>query len=298
MDFASFEKKELTAFEPVLLSQLEKTETKGSLYEAMCYSIKAGGKRIRPLLLLATIQSLGGETKRGYEIAAALEFVHTYSLIHDDLPAMDNDDLRRGKPTNHVVFGEDMAILAGDALLTQAFYILAHTQIHEKKKIELISALAMAAGPNGMVVGQVKDLEGETKSLTLKELKAVHEKKTGELLKFAVFAGALIADAPAEIKKALIDYAAHFGLAFQIRDDILDVIGTASDLGKNPGVDETRNKSTYPALLSLDGAKLALKNELVAAKENLAYIEVMYQKNREAADIHLLSEMIDLLVVD
>lgn len=298
MEFNLFQQKEKPQIEKVLVAYLEEqSNSNGTLHQAMHYSLTAGGKRIRPLLLLATIQALGGEVSQGYEAAAALEFIHTYSLIHDDLPAMDDDDLRRGKPTNHKVYGEDIAILAGDGLLTQAFEILAGSLLPPSKKVALILALAQAAGPNGMVAGQVEDMEGENQALSLAALKAVHEKKTGELLKFAVYAGGLIAEVSADVERLLLDFATHFGLAFQILDDILDVIGDTKTLGKQTGKDAVLSKSTYPALLTLEGAKEALRNEITKAKENLRQIEIAYKQADKELDSQLLFDLLDLLSV-
>ncbi len=296
MEFTLFEKREKPVIEAALIEFLDKsTFREGTLSQAMRYSLTAGGKRIRPLLLLATVQSLGGDITKSYEIAAALEYIHTYSLVHDDLPAMDDDAMRRGKPTNHKVFGEDMAILAGDGLLTQAFEIAAESSLSDAKKIALILALAKAAGPKGMVAGQTEDIEGENQQLSLELLKSVHEKKTGELLKFSVYAGGLIADAPSTVTILLDEFATHFGLAFQILDDILDVVGDSKKLGKETGMDATLNKSTYPGLLSLEGAKTALENELTNARKNLVQIEEYYKQISSPFDSQLLSEMLDLL---
>ena len=245
MNLKSFKENVIPSFEKEMLDYIGKELTKKEkLHEAMSYSIAAGGKRIRPLLLLATIQSLGGDIKKGYAASAALEFIHTYSLIHDDLPAMDDDDLRRGKPTSHIVYGEDIAILAGDALLTQAFEIIADSDESSEKKVKLISALAKSAGPKGMILGQMADIQGEKKSLNLEELQFIHRNKTGELLKFPIYAACVIADATTEIEEQLMGYAEHIGLAYQIRDDILDVIGDVAEIGKNTGMDEAHNKST------------------------------------------------------
>lgn len=296
MEFTLFEKREKPLIEAALIKFLDKsTYREGTLSQAMRYSLTAGGKRIRPLLLLATVQSLGGDIKKSYEIAAALEYIHTYSLVHDDLPAMDDDAMRRGKPTNHKVFGEDMAILAGDGLLTQAFEIAAESSLSDAKKIALILALAKAAGPKGMVAGQTEDIEGENQQLSLELLKSVHEKKTGELLKFSVHAGGLIADAPSTVNILLDEFATHFGLAFQILDDILDIEGDSKKMGKETGMDATLNKSTYPSLLSLEGAKTALENELTSARKNLVQIEDYYKQISSPFDSQLLSEMLDLL---
>ena len=296
MEFSLFEKREKPLIEAALIEFLDKgTYSKGTLSQAMRYSLTAGGKRIRPLLLLATVHSLGGDTTKSYEIATALEYIHTYSLVHDDLPAMDNDAMRRGKPTNHKVFGEDIAILAGDGLLTQAFEIASLGSLPDAKKLALILALAKAAGPMGMVAGQTEDIEGENQQVSLEALKAIHEKKTGELLRFSVYAGGVIADAPSRVAMLLNAFAAHFGLAFQILDDILDVVGDSKELGKKTGMDATLNKSTYPALLSLDGAKAALENEIVDARKTLVQISEYYKNKGGQFDIQLLSDMLDLL---
>lgn len=296
MKFSLFEKKEKPLIEAALIEFLDKsTYSEGTLSQAMRYSLTAGGKRIRPLLLLATVQSLGGDVTKSYEIAIALEYIHTYSLVHDDLPAMDNDVMRRGKPTNHKVYGEDIAILAGDALLTQAFEIASGGSLPDAKKVALILALAKAAGPMGMVAGQTEDIEGENQHLSLELLKAVHEKKTGELLKFSVYAGGLIADVSSTVNTLLDEFATHFGLAFQILDDLLDVVGDSKKLGKETGMDATLNKSTYPGLLNLEGAKMALEDELTGARKNLEEIEDYYKQTNSQFDSQLLSEMLDLL---
>ncbi|MEK6189616.1 MAG: polyprenyl synthetase family protein [Carnobacterium alterfunditum] len=299
MDLNSFKEKVMPSFEKEMLAYIGKDLTKKEkLHEAMSYSLAAGGKRIRPLLLLATIQSLGGNVEKGYAASAALEFIHTYSLIHDDLPAMDDDDLRRGKPTSHIVYGEDIAILAGDALLTQAFEIVAASDILLEKKLKLILALAKAAGPEGMILGQMADIQGEGKNLNLEELQFIHRNKTGELLKFPIYAACVISDAIPEVAEQLMKYAEHIGLAYQIRDDILDVIGDVEEIGKNIGMDEAHNKSTYPGLLTLAGAKKALDQELAAAKANLMTVEYISKDSAKPIKINLLEEIIDLLVID
>lgn len=242
------------------------------LKESMLYSLKAGGKRIRPLLLFATLEAFGLDTKMGLYPAAALEMIHTYSLIHDDLPSMDDDDLRRGKPTNHKVFGEALAILAGDGLLTYSFQVLAsmpdeHADV--KTRLALISLVAAAAGAEGMVGGQVADIEGEGKQLTLEELEYIHLHKTGKLLVCSVMAAATIANAREEQTTALEKFAQHLGMAFQIRDDILDVEGNQELIGKPLGSDIENSKSTYPVLLTMSGAKEAMQKHFEAAKYHL-----------------------------
>lgn len=241
------------------------------LKDAMHYSLQAGGKRIRPLLLLSTVSALGKPAGRGMQTACAVEMLHTYSLIHDDLPAMDDDDLRRGKPTNHKVFGEAVAILAGDGLLTHSFGLIAEDPgLDDALKVKLIALLAKSAGPEGMVAGQVADMEGENKTLTLEELQYIHAHKTGKLLRFSVLAGAMIGGASTEQLEKFGQFADHLGLAFQIRDDILDIEGEQEKIGKRVGSDESRHKSTYPALLTLEGAKQELRRHIRLAKQCLA----------------------------
>ncbi|MGC8228435.1 polyprenyl synthetase family protein [Pseudobacillus badius] len=257
------------------------------LKKAMDYSLQAGGKRIRPMLLFATLASFGKNPRMGLAAAAALEMIHTYSLIHDDLPSMDDDDLRRGQPTNHKVFGEAAAILAGDALLTYAFQVIAQSNSYSSEhKVTLIEWLAEAAGPEGMVGGQMADIEGETKKLTLDELEYIHKNKTGRLLAYSVMAGALLAGANEEQLAHFRQYAFHIGLAFQIQDDILDVEGSEEKLGKRVGSDSANHKSTYPALLTMEGAKKQLAKHAEAARAALL------QTNTDSA---LLLELVDLI---
>ena len=243
------------------------------LQEAMEYSLLAGGKRIRPILTLETCRLCGGETESALPFACAVEMIHTYSLIHDDLPEMDNDDLRRGKPTNHKVFGQDIAVLAGDALLTEAFGWLAKTKLTPQKRITLVAALAKAAGANGMVAGQTGDILGEKTTLTLSELMQVHKNKTGQLLEYACFAGAILGEATPKQEQALVTFGQKFGLAFQIYDDILDVTATTAELGKTANKDVAENKNTYPRLLGLKGAKQALVDTLKQAKDQLEFLD-------------------------
>ncbi|OKL38071.1 polyprenyl synthetase family protein [Domibacillus mangrovi] len=258
-------------FEPYLLERVEILEAPVSIKESMAYSLKAGGKRIRPMLLLAVLETYGQKAEKGLDVACALEMIHTYSLIHDDLPAMDDDALRRGQPTNHKVFGEATAILAGDGLLTYAFELIASSTAHSPEHlIKLIQMLASAAGPEGMVGGQMADMEGEKRMLSLPELEYIHLHKTGRLLAFSVMAGALIGGADKRETALLEKYAQHIGLAFQIRDDILDVEGTEEEIGKRVGSDESNEKSTYPSLLSMAGAKEKLAEELKGAYDALA----------------------------
>nr|WP_246045772.1 farnesyl diphosphate synthase [Ureibacillus terrenus] len=250
--------------------QVERLNAPQILKESMLYSLKAGGKRIRPLFVVAVSEMFNNKQKEVYTVGAAVEMIHTYSLIHDDLPSMDNDDLRRGKPTNHVVYGEALATLAGDALNTLAFGVLARMEnVSPEKKVELINLLSIASGAEGMVGGQVLDIDGEKKRYNLAELEQVHVRKTGAILRFSIEAGAVLADATSEARRALIEYARHIGLAFQIQDDILDVEGTSDQLGKTAGKDEASNKNTYPALLTIDGAKQKLEEHYQSALKAL-----------------------------
>ena len=243
------------------------------LKESMLYSLEAGGKRIRPLYVLAVEQMYGKSTIAALTTAAALEMIHTYSLVHDDLPCMDDDDLRRGKPTNHIVYGQATAVLAGDALNSLAFGIITRVpDADAETKLKLIDLLSERAGAEGMVGGQVLDMEGEKRSLNLTELEEVHINKTGALLRYGIEAGAILGGASDEERQALATYGHHIGLAFQIQDDILDIIATSDELGKTAGKDEKSDKSTYPALLTLEGAREKLKEHYdvaIAALEQL-----------------------------
>lgn len=270
--FSSFAKTHKVLLEKELTESVNTLNAPAIIKESMLYSLEAGGKRIRPLLLFATLASFGEDTKKGIKTAAAIEMIHTYSLIHDDLPSMDNDDLRRGKPTNHKVFGEAMAILAGDALLTHSFQLITETATEHADaatKLELIKELTKAAGAEGMVGGQVADIRGEDQQLSLEDLEYIHIHKTGKLLNCSVVSGAILACAKEETIVKLSEFAYHLGLAFQIRDDILDLEGNEDLIGKPVGSDEANHKGTYPALLSLDGAKNALKKHTELAKSKL-----------------------------
>lgn len=239
-----------------LMEAIQTQDITSTLKDAMLYSLEAGGKRVRPMLLLAVLEEYNLPLESGYDVACALEYIHTYSLIHDDLPAMDNDDLRRGKPTNHIVFGEATAILAGDALLTEAFALISYSAHYTPvQKVELIQLISRAAGATGMVGGQLMDIEAEGKRVELSHLQTIHALKTGALLKFSIEAGALLANAEEQDRIALRTYAEAIGVLFQIQDDILDVEASSEELGKTAGKDQVQEKSTYPALLTIDGAK-------------------------------------------
>jgi geranylgeranyl diphosphate synthase, type II len=288
VDLAGFQQMYKQKIEHVMLDFVNGRNTPSTIKDAMVYSLQAGGKRIRPILLLAVIEGYGKDIEAGMKTAAALELIHTYSLIHDDLPSMDDDDLRRGKPTNHKVFGEAMAILAGDGLLTHSFQLIAEDElITSDQKIKLLGLLAKCAGPEGMVGGQVADIEGENKSLTVDELESVHVRKTGKLLIFSALAGAIISCASGAEQSKLEQFAHHIGLAFQIQDDILDIEGTEELIGKRTGSDEFKRKSTYPGLLSMDGAKEKLRFHLDKALSSLEELSM---------DTALLKQIAHLIV--
>ncbi|WP_086314016.1 geranylgeranyl diphosphate synthase, type II [Enterococcus sp. 7F3_DIV0205] len=290
--FNDFRKQSLPLIEKEMENFINEYTANDHLKTAMLYSIHAGGKRFRPLLVLAVIRSFNKKVQiHDYQVAAALEMIHTYSLIHDDLPAMDDDDLRRGKATNHKVFGEAHAILAGDGLLTAAFQLIAISQIESNQKVLLIQLLSKAAGTQGMVAGQAGDLQGEERSLSLNELADVHEKKTGALIEFALLAGGILAEQPKEVVDLLGRFAQHLGLAFQIKDDLLDATSSEEELGKQVGRDEVLNKSTYPSLLGLDGAKQALDEQLEKGRSTL---ETIKQTSSEF-HLELLLELLEQL---
>jgi geranylgeranyl diphosphate synthase type II len=230
-----------------------------SLHQSMRYSVFAGGKRLRPILMIAACEAVGGSAQDVLHAACALEMIHTYSLVHDDLPAMDDDDFRRGRPTNHKVYGEATAILAGDALLTEAFRLLADAEANSKvsaeKALKVIEIVARYAGSQGMVGGQVVDMESEGKEIDFPTLEYIHTHKTGGLILTSVQVGALLGGGDAEQLAALTRFGGAAGLAFQIADDILDVVGEQSELGKDVGSDQERGKATYPALLGVSEAR-------------------------------------------
>lgn len=242
------------------------------LCDAMGYALTAGGKRVRPLLAMAAYEAAGGKSDKIIPVAAAIELIHTYSLVHDDLPAMDDDDFRRKKPTTHKVYGEAMGILAGDALLTEAFNIIAQADTSPGVIVKIINELSYAAGPNGMVGGQVVDVILEGKKAKKSELMYIHTHKTGALIRSSVRIGALMAKATAARLRALTEYGEKAGLAFQVIDDILDITGTIEELGKTPGADTARGKNTYPSIFGMKKSQEAaetLINESVAAIKGL-----------------------------
>ncbi|MEI4322731.1 polyprenyl synthetase family protein [Streptococcus suis] len=259
------------------LQQLEETmagfyepQVAERLNQSVLYSLQAGGKRIRPLLLLTLLESFGVELKQAhYQVAACLEFIHTGSLIHDDLPAMDNDDYRRGRLTNHKVYDEATAILAGDSLFLDPFGFLAQVDLPAETILALVRELSQASGTFGMVAGQVLDMAGEGQSLSLEQLQAIHANKTGKLLTFPFVAAGLIAGQSNAVINHLRQAGQLVGLAFQVRDDILDVTATFEEIGKTPQKDVVAEKSTYPALMGLEVSKVFLEDSLNQAINEL-----------------------------
>ncbi|HEM3218205.1 TPA: polyprenyl synthetase family protein [Streptococcus suis 2524] len=243
------------------------------LNQSVLYSLQAGGKRIRPLLLLALLESFGVELKQAhYQVAACVELIHTGSLIHDDLPAMDNDDYRRGRLTNHKVYDEATAILAGDSLFLDPFGFLAQVDLPAETILALVRELSQASGTFGMVAGQVLDMAGEGQNLTLEQLQAIHANKTGKLLTFPFVAAGLIAGQSDVVINHLRQAGQLIGLAFQVRDDILDVTATFEEIGKTPQKDVLAEKSTYPALMGLEASKVFLEDSLNQAINELDHV--------------------------
>ena len=258
------------------------------LYESMNYSLMQGGKRIRPILSKAVLEMLHKDPADYKEFLCAMECIHTYSLVHDDLPAMDNDDYRRGNLTNHKVYGEGLAILAGDGLLTYAFQLMtANNKASAQDKLNAIQCVAIAAGPEGMVGGQAFDMLSEDKHIPLEELKVLHRGKTGALFNASVELGLILGNADTVTRTALMEYANCLGLLFQITDDILDVTGTIEELGKTPGSDIRQHKSTYVSLLGLEGAKEQASSVGKQAHDAL---------NSVSYDTSILAALIDYLL--
>jgi len=274
MNFDEIYSNKLTLVEEALRKLMEShRDCPPTLFRAMNYSLFAGGKRIRPVLLLSAHELVGGRVEESMALACGLEMIHTYSLIHDDLPAMDDDDLRRGMPTNHMVFGEGMAILAGDALLNLAYEVFLENAMKYPYKLErhvrAASIIARAAGLHGMVGGQVADIEQEGKDVQPDMLYYIHTHKTGALIEAAVRAGAVLEPIERDAEDAIAKYGQKLGLAFQVVDDILDVTGDAASMGKNPSRDEERQKSTYPALYGLEESRRIARDLIEEAVSHL-----------------------------
>ena len=255
-----------------LTKLIEERPTEARLKEAMLYAVQSGGKRIRPLLTLAVGSTGTVSNGAALDLACALEMIHTYSLIHDDLPGMDDDDLRRGRPTVHKAFDEATAILAGDALLTLAFEVVANANLEASQLVEAVKVLSVTSGMSGMISGQMKDIASEEVTITLEQMKEIHREKTGELLLAAVRLGNLFVSDETK-KEAFVSYATHFGLAFQIQNDLQDVCWTSEQTGKEIGKDSELSKNTYPSLLGVEGAKEALSTEIAYCKSALHEVD-------------------------
>lgn len=282
-------------FETELDEHIRLLQTPIEMLKPMIYSLKGGGKRLRPLLLLAILNAESEKhMKKGATTAVALEFIHTYSLIHDDLPAMDNDDLRRGQPTAHIKFDEATAILAGDALLTDAFSLISDdSKLKSKQKVKIISLLSSAAGSHGMVAGQLGDMQAENKEITLEELNRIHEFKTGKLFTFATQAAAIIGEFSPEIEELLVNFGETFGVLYQIHNDLLDVIDDSTLSGKGHSSDEFNKKSTYPNLLGLEESKEVLDQEREKAEKIIEKITKL-----SGTDYSILNKFLSFTDID
>ena len=257
MDFKTYLKQQAADVDKAMGSYLPKANARpATIHQAMRYVVFAGGKRLRPILCLAATEACGGESADAMPAACALELIHTYSLVHDDLPAMDDDDLRRGRPTCHKVYGEGMAVLCGDALLTEAFLLLAKLKPTKRYTVaDYLHEFALTGGSRKLIGGQVLDLEGEGKSLNKQQLIRIHEAKTAALLTCSLRLGAMSANATPRQLEALTGFGYHLGLAFQVIDDILDVTQSTEKLGKTAGKDQAVDKSTYPAVMGLEASR-------------------------------------------
>ncbi|MCC0650246.1 polyprenyl synthetase family protein [Clostridioides sp. ZZV15-6598] len=273
MEFKQRLKEKASFIEDVLKDYMPKEEGyQKTVIEAMNYSLSAGGKRLRPILTLEACKVVGGNEEEAIPFAIAIEMIHTYSLIHDDLPALDNDDLRRGRPTNHKVYGEAMGILAGDALLNYAFEVMLAGSINKEnpeKYLKAINEIAKGAGIYGMIGGQVVDVESENKQIEKEKLDYIHMNKTAAMMVGCMRAGATIGGANSEQMEEITKYAKNIGLSFQIVDDILDIVGDEAKLGKKVGSDIENHKSTYPSLLGLDKSKEIAHNLIDEAKKSI-----------------------------
>ena len=276
-----------------LTKLIEERPTEARLKEAMLYAVQSGGKRIRPLLTLAVGFAGTASNEAVLDLACALEMIHTYSLIHDDLPGMDDDDLRRGRPTVHKAFDEATAILAGDALLTLAFEVASNTNLDASQLVEAVKILSKASGMSGMISGQMKDIASEEVTITLEQMKEIHREKTGELLLAAVRLGNLFVSDETK-KEAFVSYATHFGLAFQIQNDLQDVCWTSEQTGKETGKDSELSKNTYPSLLGVEGAKEALSTEIAFCKSALDEVDNTLENEQTKA---LLIEFLTYLEI-
>ncbi|WP_335931171.1 polyprenyl synthetase family protein [Fusobacterium polymorphum] len=269
-DFQVYLKEKTNFFETELKKELQELSYPETIAKGMEYAILNGGKRLRPFLLFATLELLNQNIEKGVKSAIALEMIHSYSLVHDDLPALDNDDYRRGKLTTHKVFGEAEGILIGDSLLTYAFYILSQKNLKflsSEQIVNIISKTSEYAGINGMIGGQMIDIESENKKIDLETLKYIHSHKTGKLIKLPIEIACIIANVEKDKREILEEYADLIGIAFQVKDDILDVEGTFEELGKPVGSDVDLHKATYPSILGMNESKKILNDTVEKAKE-------------------------------
>ena len=269
-DFQVYLKEKTDFFETELKKELKELSYPETIANGMEYAILNGGKRLRPFLLFATLELLNEDINKGVKSAIALEMIHSYSLVHDDLPALDNDDYRRGKLTTHKVFGEAEGILIGDSLLTYAFYVLSQKNLEllsSEQIVNIISKTSEYSGINGMIGGQMIDIQSENKKIDLETLKYIHSHKTGKLIKLPIEIACIIANVEKDKKEVLEEYADLIGLAFQVKDDILDVEGTFEDLGKPVGSDVDLHKSTYPSILGMEESKKILNDTVEKAKK-------------------------------
>lgn len=276
MNFKEELKNRVVNIEDLLNEYMPKVEGyQKTIFGSMNYSLKAGGKRLRPILTVEACKLVGGNEKDAYPFAVAIEMIHTYSLIHDDLPALDNDDLRRGRKTNHKVYGEAMAILAGDGLLNYAYEIMLRESLSKgepEKYLKAINEIAKASGIYGMIGGQVVDIESEGKSIDMEKLDFIHMNKTAAIIIGCMRAGAIIGGASEEELENVTKYAKNIGLSFQIVDDILDIVGDEAKLGKKVGSDIDNEKSTYPSLIGLEKSKETANKLIAEAKMSIDYI--------------------------
>ncbi|MHB9307346.1 polyprenyl synthetase family protein [Fusobacterium polymorphum] len=269
-DFQVYLKEKTNFFETELKKELQELSYPETIAKGMEYAVLNGGKRLRPFLLFVTLELLNEDINKGVKSAIALEMIHSYSLVHDDLPALDNDDYRRGKLTTHKVFGEAEGILIGDSLLTHAFYVLSQKNLEllsSEQIVNIISKTSEYAGINGMIGGQMIDIQSEDKKIDLETLKYIHSHKTGKLIRLPIEIACIIANLEKEKREVLEEYADLIGIAFQVKDDILDVEGTFEDLGKPVGSDVDLHKSTYPSILGMEESKKILNNTIEKAKE-------------------------------
>lgn len=285
MDLKTYLKQQAAAVDAAMDAYLPKPkQSPGTMHEAMRYVVFAGGKRLRPILCLASAEACGGDASKAMAAACALELMHTYSLVHDDLPAMDDDDLRRGRPTCHKVFGEGMAVLCGDALLTEAFAVLAKTPPSKRYGVaDYVREFAETGGSRQLIGGQVLDLQGEGQALTKRQLIRIHEAKTAALLTCSLRLGAMTANVTPAKLEALTRFGYHLGLAFQVIDDILDVTQSTEMLGKTAGKDEAVQKATYPSILGLEASRKEAAKHTRAALEALRPLGGKASRLREIA---------------